>query len=198
MCSLSPTTAWPRGDSEINNNAGIGFLRFLLSPTISELRGGHLALGRLHLACKQAATNAGAAAPAFAKASAPGDSELRGGSLALRRIAFSFFFFLFLPFFCSKSERFCVLFPLLFTIRALFVVRSPQSPPEAPQSPATCPDHPLRCAGVRAPSPKHLSPPAVSARLRSKRCLDELGLHGPCGLPPLSGWQGGGRTRLVR
>ena len=101
-------------------------------------------------------------------------------------------------FFVQNPSGFVLFSPFLFTIRALFVVRSPQSPPEAPQSPATCPDHPLRCAGVRAPSPKHLSPPAVSARLRSKRCLDELGLHGPCGLPPLSGWQGGGRTRLIR
>ena len=101
-------------------------------------------------------------------------------------------------FFVQNPSGFVLFSPFLFTIRALFVVRSPQSSPEAPQSPATCPDHPLRCAGVRAPSPKHLSPPAVSARLRSKRCLDELGLHGPCGLPPLSGWQGGGRTRLVR
>ena len=89
-------------------------------------------------------------------------------------------------FFVQNPSGFVLFSPFLFTIRALFVVRSPQSSPEAPQSPATCPDHPLRCAGVRAPSPKHLSPPAVSARLRSKRCLDELGLHGPCGLPPLS------------
>ena len=102
-------------------------------------------------------------------------------------------------FFVQNPSGFVLFSPFLFTIRALFVVRSPQSSPEAPQSPATCPDHPLRCAGVRAPSPKHLSPPAVSARLRSKRCLDELGLHGPCGLPPLSGWQGGeGRDRPVK
>ena len=101
-------------------------------------------------------------------------------------------------FFVQNPSGFVLFSPFLFTIRALFVVRSPQSSPEAPQSPATCPDHPLRCAGVRAPSPKHLSPPAVSARLRSKRCLDELGLHGPCGLPPLSGWQGGGRTDPVK
>ena len=100
-------------------------------------------------------------------------------------------------FFVQNPSGFVLFSPFLFTIRALFVVRSPQSSPEAPQSPATCPDHPLRCAGVRAPSPKHLSPPAVSARLRSKRCLDELGLHGPCGLPPLSGWQGG-RTDPVK
>ena len=81
-------------------------------------------------------------------------------------------------FFVQNPSGFVLFSPFLFTIRALFVVRSPQSSPEAPQSPATCPDHPLRCAGVRAPSPKHLSPPAVSARLRSKRCLESSSTPG--------------------
>ena len=63
----------------------------------------------------------------------------------LRFLRFPFFFPSF-PFFCSESERFCVIFPLFvhnpsgfgffspfsFTIRALFVVRRPQSPPKPP------------------------------------------------------------------
>ena len=70
----------------------------------------------------------------------------------------SFFRNILFPSFVQNPSGFVLFSPFLFTIRALFVVRSPQSSPEAPQSPATCPDHPLRCAGVRAPSPKHPSP----------------------------------------
>ena len=118
----------------------------------------------------------------------------------LRFLRFPFFLTSF-PFFCSESERFCFVFPLFVHNPSAFRREVPSKPPRSPPKPRNVPRSPFTLRRRSCPvaqAPFSCSPPAVSARLRSKRCLDELGLHGPCGLPPLSGWQGGGRTGLVR
>ena len=118
----------------------------------------------------------------------------------LRFLRFPFFLTSF-PFFCSESERFCFVFPLFVHNPSAFRREVPSKLPRSPPKPRNVPRSPFTLRRRSCPvaqAPFSCSPPAVSARLRSKRCLDELGLHGPCGLPPLSGWQGGGRTRLVR
>ena len=102
---------------------------------------------------------------------------------------------------CSESERFCFVFPLFVHNPSAFRREVPSKLPRSPPKPRNVPRSPFTLRRRSCPvaqAPFSCSPPAVSARLRSKRCLDELGLHGPCGLPPLSGWQGGGRTRLIR
>ena len=109
----------------------------------------------------------------------------------LRFLRFPFFFPSF-PFFCSESERFCVIFPLFvhnpsgfgffspfsFTIRALFVVRRPQSPPKPPTECPVTRDLPQR-APRRMRQPRRRKARPVSARLGGERGLGEPGSTAP-------------------